>query len=69
MKIKKEHFEILKVGAELHKRFLQKTMNGILWTSGNFAWKFATLTEAEAEASEHENVSIIRVSENGWEQV
>ena len=67
MKIEKEkHFEILRVGAELDKRFLQKTMNGVLWTSGNFSHKFASLAEAEAEASKHESVAIIWVDGIFW---
>ena len=53
-------FNILKVGAELAKRFLQKDWDGtIRWGTHAFAHNFATLAEAKAEAGKHESVAII----------
>ena len=58
------HYEILKVESEPSKRFLQKTMNGILWTSRGFAHKFLDLGEAVKEQRKHENSFIIWVDES-----
>tara|TARA_Y100000310_G_C20169788_1_gene573106 strand:+ start:249 stop:488 length:240 start_codon:yes stop_codon:yes gene_type:complete len=58
------HFEILRVGAEPHKRFLQKTMNGVNWTSSHFAHKFPSLDSAVEEANQHECIVIIWVDES-----
>jgi len=60
---KATHFEVLKVGASPEKRFLQKTMNGVLWTSQGFAHKFLSLDLAVEEANKHENVVVIWVDE------
>ena len=59
MQPKATHYEILKVGSEPHKRFLQKTMNGVLWTSQGYAEKFLDLGEAVKEQRKHENSYII----------
>ena len=64
-----EHFEILKVGAEPNKRFLQKRMTGSHWTNKFHAHKFFTLKEASDEASSHENVKIIWVNGSSWGEV
>ena len=66
---KATHFEILKVGAELEKRFLQKTMNGVNWTSSHFAHKFLSLDSAVEEANRLENVLTIWVSKTSWGEV
>ena len=66
---KATHFEILRVGAELDKRFLQKTMNGVKWTSSHFAHKFLSLDSAVEEANKHECVLIIWVSLTSWGEV
>ena len=58
------HYEILKVGSEPNKRFLQKTMNGILWTSQGFSHKFLDVGEAVKEQRKHENSFIIWVYES-----
>jgi hypothetical protein len=62
-------FLILKVGAELHKRFLQKTMCKDRWTSSSFAHSFLSLEEAETEAKQHENVRIIWSDGQAWGDV
>ena len=49
MQPKATHYEILHVGAEPHKRFLQKTMSGSNWTSQGYAHKFLDLGEAVKE--------------------
>ena len=61
MQPKATHYEILKVGSEPNKRFLQKTMNGINWTSQGYAQKFLDLGEAVKEQRKHENSYIIWV--------
>ena len=58
------HFEILKVGSEPKKRFLQKTMSGVLWTSRGYVHKFLDLGEAVKEQRKHENSYIIWVDES-----
>ena len=60
---------ILKVGAELDKRFLQKTMSSDRWTSVGFAHRFLSLKEAETEVKQHENVRIIWVEGEDWGDV
>mgnify|MGYP006915954226 CR=1 FL=1 len=60
---------ILKVGAELDKRFLQKTMCDDMWTSVGFAHRFLSLKEAEAEVKQHENVRIIWSDGQAWGDV
>ena len=61
---KATHYEILKVGSEPNKRFLQKTMSGSNWTSQGFAHKFLDLGEAVKEQRQHENSYIIWVDES-----
>ena len=58
---KATHYEILKVGSEPHKRFLQMTMSGSNWTSQGYAHKFLDLGEAVKEQRQHENSYIIWV--------
>jgi len=61
---KATHYEILKVGSEPNKRFLQKTMSGVLWTSQGYSQKFLDLGEAVKEQRKHENSYIIWVDES-----
>ena len=61
MQPKATHYEILKVGAEPHKRFLSQTMSGVLWTSQGYAQKFLDLGEAVKEQRKHENSYVIWV--------
>ena len=61
MQPKATHYEILKVGSEPHKRFLQKTMSGSNWTSQGYAHKFLDLGEAVEEQRKHENSYVIWV--------
>jgi hypothetical protein len=61
---RKMHYEILKVGSEPNKRFLQKTMSGVLWTSQGYSQKFLDLGEAVKEQRKHENSYIIWVDES-----
>ena len=71
------HYEVLKVGAEPDKRFLQKTMRGANWTSSSFAHKFLDLGEAVKEQRQHESTYIIWVGvhpassdgRKGWGEV
>ena len=44
------HYQILKVGAELDKRFLAVTRLGNLWTSAYGSTRFKTLEKAQAVA-------------------
>ena len=74
MQPKATHYEILHVGAEPHKRFLQKTMSGANWTSSSFAHKFLDLSEAVKEQRKHECSYIIWVGvhangQKGWGEV
>jgi hypothetical protein len=78
MQPKATHYEILKVGSEPNKRFLQKTMNGTNWTSQGYAQKFLDLGEAVKEQRKHENSYIIWVGfyhkdgvakQSGWGEV
>ena len=71
---KATHYEILKVGSEPNKRFLQKTMSGSNWTSQGYAHKFLDLGEAVEEQRKHENSYIIWVGvhsdgQKGWGEV
>ena len=74
MQPKATHYEILKVGSEPNKRFLQKTMSGIHWTSQGYAHKFFDLANAVKEQRQHENSYIIWVGvhadgQKGWGEV
>jgi len=62
-------FLILKTGAVLDKRFLQKTMCKDMWTSVGFAHRFLSLKEAEQEAARHENVRILWEEGQEWGDV
>ena len=62
-------FLILKSGAVLDKRFLQKTMCDDMWTSVGFAHRFLSLKEAEQEAAQHENVRILWTEGQDWGDV
>jgi hypothetical protein len=71
---KATHYEILKVGSEPNKRFLQKTMNGVHWTSQGYAHKFSDLANAVKEQRQHENCYIIWIGvhadgQKGWGEV
>ena len=58
------HYQILKVGSEPNKRFLQKTMNGVEWTSQGYAHNFFFLKDAYKESQKHENSYVIWIDES-----